>query len=151
MKGRVYSLNVSDKKGEPKKPVEECLFIENYGIQGDVHAGLIDTRQVSLLSWERIKEKNDSLDLHNKLKPGDFAENITTEGIDLRRLKIGDRFRINDVLLEISQLGKKCHTGCDIYKKTGSCIMPKEGIFARVIKGGRIKTGDEIMISSDFL
>ena len=144
MRGSVYSLNISKKQGEKKKPVGECIFIENYGIQGDVHAGLIDTRQVSLLSWDRIKEKNGSLGKDYKLQPGDFAENITIEGIELIKLKIGDRLKIKDVILEVSQIGKKCHTECEIYKQLGWCIMPKEGIFARVIKGGKVKKNDEI-------
>jgi MOSC domain-containing protein YiiM len=146
MKGKVYSLNISQKQGEKKKPVEQCIFIEDYGIQGDIHAGLIDTRQVSLLSWDRIKYKQISSDIFYELYPGDFAENITTEGIDLLKLNKGDRIRIKEVILEVSQIGKKCHTDCQIYKKLGWCIMPKEGIFARVIKGGEVKKGDEIEV-----
>lgn len=147
MKGKVFSLNKSEKKGVTKTPVKEAVFVENYGIKGDVHAGLDEKRQVSFLSWESIQKKNFCLKKKDEsLKPGDFAENITTSGIDLSLIKIGDRLIINNVVLEVSQIGKKCHIYCEIYKKIGSCIMPKEGIFARVINGGRVKKGDEIKI-----
>lgn len=147
MKGIIFSLNKSDKKGIAKSPVKEAVFIENYGIKGDVHAGLDEKRQVSLLSWESIQKKNFCLKKKDEsLKPGDFAENITTSGIDLSFIKVGDRFIINDVILEVSQIGKSCHIYCEIYKKIGSCIMPKEGIFARVIKGGKIKKSDIIKV-----
>ncbi|MCM8789281.1 MAG: molybdopterin-binding protein, partial [Candidatus Omnitrophica bacterium] len=147
MKGKIFSLNKSNKKGTAKKSVKKAVLIENYGMQGDVHAGLDLQRQISLLSWESIQKKNFCLKkADNDLKPGDFAENITTTGIDLTRIKIRDRLRINDVVLEISQIGKKCHKYCDIYKKIGSCIMPKEGVFAKVIKGGKVNRGDVITV-----
>ena len=152
MKGRVYSLNISKRKGEVKVPVKEAFFRENYGIEGDVHAGLKDKRQVSLLSWESIRKKNFCLKKSDvNLKPGDFAENITTSDLDLARIKIGTRLRVGEAILEISQIGKECHLHCEIYRKIGSCIMPGEGVFARVIKGGRVKSGDtiEIMDSAD--
>jgi MOSC domain-containing protein YiiM len=146
-KGRVYSLNIGERKGEPKKPVSEATFLENFGIVGDVHAGLDEKRQVSILSWERIKEKNFCLKRTGEnLKPGDFAENITIAGLDLTHLEIGTRIFCGQVILEVSQIGKKCHTYCEIYKRVGSCLMPKEGIFARVLKGGRIRKGDTVEI-----
>ncbi len=110
---------------------------------GDAHAGVIDRRQVSLLATESI-DKMRSRGL--ELVPGDFAENLTTEGIDLHHLPIGTRLTVGDeVNLEISQIGKECHTACAIRRKVGECIMPEEGVFARVITGGTIKTGDRIL------
>ena len=147
MKGKIFSINISTKKGIPKQPRKEAALKENFGILGDVHAGDV-VKQVSLLSWEAVVKQNNCPKIKSdKLKPGDFAENITTLGMDLARLKIGNRLIINDdVILEISQIGKECHAFCSIYKKTGSCIMPKQGIFARVVKGGIIKVGDEMEV-----
>ncbi|MCM8821931.1 MAG: molybdopterin-binding protein [Candidatus Omnitrophica bacterium] len=145
--GNVFSINISAKKGTAKFPVKEAIFKKDSGIEGDAHAGRDKNRQVSLLSWESIQKKNFCLKKEDKkLKPGDFAENITTSGIDLSLIKIGDRFNIGNVVLEVSQIGKKCHLYCEIYKKIGSCIMPGEGIFARVVKGGKAKTGDLIKV-----
>lgn len=147
MIGKVFSLNKSEKKGVAKIPLKEAVFIKNYGLQGDVHAGTDTQRQVSLLSWESIQKKNFCLKRKGEeLKPGDFAENITTAEIDLSLIKTGDRLRIGNVVLEVSQIGKKCHIYCEIYKKIGSCIMPKEGIFAKVIKGGKVRPGDIIRV-----
>ncbi len=145
MKGSIFSLNISDAKGVAKTPVREAVMKEDSGVAGDVHAGQDQDKQVSLLSWESIQRKNFCLKKEDaKLKPGDFAENITTLGIDLSALKIGDRLRAAGVILEISRIGKKCHVHCDIYRKIGGCIMPKEGMFARVVRGGKIKAGDGI-------
>jgi len=144
MKGIVYSVNIGEKKGEIKKPVNKIILIENYGVKGDCHAKEGTTRQVSLLSWERMNEEFFCLKKKIDIKPGIFAENITTEKIDLRKLKVGDKLKINEAIIEISEIGKKCHVYCEIYKKVGKCIMPKEGIFAKVIKGGEVKKGDII-------
>jgi len=145
MKGELFSLNISQKKGTIKLPVPSASFREDFGIEGDVHAGLLDKRQVSLLSWESIQKKNFCRKKESEqLKPGDFAENITTRGLDLSAVKVGDLFRIGRVTLEISQIGKKCHLHCEIYKKIGDCITPREGIFARVIQGGKVWVGDPI-------
>ncbi|MCS7180211.1 MAG: molybdopterin-binding protein [bacterium] len=146
MKGFVYSVNIGEKKGEIKKPVEKIELIENYGIKGDCHAERGINRQVSLLSWERMNEEFFCLKRKDDLKPGLFAENITTEKIDLRKLKIGDKLKINEVIIEISEIGKKCHNWCEIGKKVGKCLMPKEGIFGKVIKAGEIKKGDVIEV-----
>lgn len=147
MEGKVVSVNISKKKGEIKIPVEEAILKEGYGIEGDVHAGLNEKKQVSILSWDRMKEENFCLKKGGiELSPGIYAENLTVEGIDLRNLKVGTRLKINDVILEVSQIGKKCHLHCEIYKKIGRCLMPEEGIFARVIRGGKIKVGDKIEI-----
>lgn len=144
MTGKVVSINISDKKGVRKRPVEEAVINENYGIEGDAHASSTWHRQVSLLAIESIK-KMQAMGLD--VKPGDFAENITTEGIDLLSLPLGTRMRIGkEVIGEVSQIGKECHTRCAIYYQAGDCVMPKEGIFIRVLKGGAIKKSDEIQI-----
>ena len=145
MKGKIHSLNISSKKGIPKTPVAEAKAIEDFGLENDIHAqpGI---RQVSLLAIESINRQKECAKVKKKdidLKPGDFAENITTSGIDLKKLKIGDRLKAGDeVILEISKIGKECHIGCAIYQKLGDCIMPREGIFAKIIKGGTLKKGD---------
>jgi MOSC domain-containing protein YiiM len=130
-----------------KKNVNEGILIENLGIKDDAHANSETHRQVSFLAMESIKKMQDmGLDVHE----GDFAENITTSGIDLLALPIGSKITIGDkTLLEISQHGKVCHKPCAIYHQAGTCVMPKEGIFAKVIKGGEIKTGDPIITITD--
>jgi MOSC domain-containing protein YiiM len=144
MPARVISVNISEKKGIRKRPVDEVLLRLDYGIEGDAHASSEWHRQVSLLAVESIdKMRKMGLDLH----PGDFAENITTEGVDLVSLPLGSRIRIgDDVVGEVSQIGKECHARCAIYYQAGDCVMPKEGIFIRVITGGKVKTGDPVEI-----
>lgn len=139
----IVAVCTSNKKGIRKEAITEGLFQTEHGLVGDAHAGVIDRRQVSLLATESIdKMRNRGLEL----VPGDFAENLTTEGIDLHHLLIGTRLTVGDeVALEISQIGKECHTACAIRRKVGECIMPEEGVFARVITGGTIKTGDRIL------
>lgn len=142
MEGKIVSINISERKSVRKNPVEEAELVENLGVKGDAHAeGGI--RQVSLLALESIKKM---IDMGVKVKPGDFAENITTEGLDLLSLPIGTRLSVGDVILEVSQHGKICHTKCNIYKTVGDCVMPKEGIFCKVIRGGKIKKGDIIKV-----
>ncbi len=142
--GKVIAVCRSDKKGVKKQDIKQGLLEENFGLVGDAHADSTTHRQVSLLAIESI-EKMRQLGL--EVNPGDFAENLTTEGIDLPSLPVGTRVRIGDaVLLEITQIGKECHTGCAIYQQVGKCIMPEEGIFARVLCGGTVKIGDEIRI-----
>lgn len=145
MSGRVISINISDKKGVRKKPVAEVLLREEHGIEEDAHASSEWHRQVSLLALESIeKMRKMGLDV----KPGDFAENITTEGLNLLSLPVGTKLTIgSSIELEVSQIGKECHTRCAIYYQAGDCVMPKEGIFVRVLKGGRMKTGDTISVS----
>ncbi len=151
MKGKVYSLNIGKEKGKGKIPVPEAYFQQGSGLEGDVHAGVLEDRQVSLLAWERIQEKNFCLKKSGPdLKPGDFAENITTVNLDLTKLKPGTKIYIGSVVLEVSKIGKECHNYCQIYKKLGSCLMPREGVFARVLKGGSVKVGDEIEIKNDY-
>jgi MOSC domain-containing protein YiiM len=136
----VLAVCISKNKGERKKPVQAVELRENHGIVGDGHAGDWH-RQVSLLAQESI-DKMRALGLD--VNAGDFAENITTVGIDLVALPIGTRLQIDETLLEVTQIGKECHTRCAIYYQAGDCVMPKEGIFASVISGGRIRPGDEI-------
>jgi len=145
MKGKVVSINISAKKGARKKPIKKAEIITNHGIKDDAHASSTWHRQISLLALESIKKMQD---LGLKVNPGDFAENITTEGIDLITLPVGTRMKIGDVEAEVSQIGKECHTRCAIYYQAGDCVMPKEGIFVRVLKGGEIRVGDKIEVNA---
>lgn len=146
MSAKVLSLNVSEKKGVRKKPVEEVMLRTEYGIEGDAHASSEWHRQVSILAQESIKKMQD---LGLKVKAGDFAENITTEGIDVVSLPLGTKLKIgSEVEVEISQIGKECHTRCAIYYQAGDCVMPKEGIFIRVLKGGKVRVGDAIELEA---
>ena len=126
-----------------KKDITEGLFVEGLGLEGDAHSGFAH-RQISLISMEDINTMKDKLP---DLVPGSFAENLTTEGIDLASLAIGDKLTIGESLLEVSQIGKECHTHCEIYHRTGDCIMPQKGIFCKVLRGGKVKTGDAIVRS----
>jgi MOSC domain-containing protein YiiM len=137
MAGRLVAVCVSLNKGERKTPVESAELRPDHGIVGDAHAGDWH-RQVSLLAKESIA-KMQQLGLN--VDAGDFAENLTTEGIDLLSLPIGARLQVGDALLEITQIGKECHTRCAIYHQAGDCVMPKEGLFARVLNGGVIRPG----------
>ena len=138
----VFAVCKSRKKGIRKDTVTEGVFKEEYGMVDDAHADCQTHRQVSLLAMESIdKMQGTGIDL----KPGDFAENITTKGIDLVSIPIGTKISIGDeVVLEMTQLGKECHTACAIRKQVGKCIMPEEGIFGRVLRGGTVKPGDTI-------
>ena len=136
----VKAVCISENKGERKKPVLEVELRENHGIVGDAHAGDWH-RQISLLASESI-DKMRALGLD--VDSGDFAENITTTGIELVSLPIGTRLQIGKVLMEVTQIGKECHNRCAIYEQAGDCVMPKEGIFAKVLSGGGIKPEDEI-------
>ena len=139
---KVLAVCISENKGERKKPVEAVELREGHGIVGDAHAGDWH-RQVSLLAMESI-EKMRALGLD--VTSGDFAENITTEGIELVTLPVGSRLQVGETVLEITQIGKECHSRCAIYDQAGDCVMPKEGVFAAVVKGGMIKAGDSIAI-----
>jgi MOSC domain-containing protein YiiM len=144
MTAKIVSINISDKKGVRKKAVESAALKENYGIENDAHASETWHRQISLLALESIK-KMQAKGL--TVGPGDFAENFTTEGIDLLSLPIGTRFTVGeDIEVEISQIGKVCHNRCAIYYQAGDCVMPKEGIFVKVLKSGTVKKGDKIRI-----
>ena len=137
----------SEKKGTRKEVVAEGVIGEDYGLIGDAHADCCTHRQVSLLAVESI---NKMRNLGFDVGPGDFAENLTTEGIDLISLPVGTEVSVGkEVALEISQIGKECHTRCAVYYQIGECIFPKEGIFAKVIRGGPVRTGDQIRIEED--
>ncbi len=139
-KGKIIAVCTSPSKGTIKTNVGSGMLIEEFGIEGDAHGGFAH-RQVSLIAAEDIETMRAKLP---DLEPGSFAENLTTEGFDLSALAIGDRVRVGTCLLEVSQIGKECHTKCQVFYKTGDCIMPKKGIFCRVIEGGRVEVGDEI-------
>ena len=140
--GTIKAVCTSDIKGIQKTEKDSITLQPDWGIEGDAHAGKWH-RQVSLLPYERIEEfKARGADVVN----GSFGENIIVEGFDLRSLPIGTRFKSGDVVLELTQLGKECHQHCAIYHQMGECIMPHEGVFCKVIEGGRITAGDEIAI-----
>ena len=142
-RGKVLAVNISEDKGTKKTNVQACSLLKDFGLEGDAHGGPWH-RQVSLLANESI-EKMRAKGL--TVGYGDFAENITTEGIDLVHLPIGTEVRIgNSVILRVTQIGKECHERCAIYYQAGDCVMPKEGIFAEVVTEGEVKVGDEIII-----
>ena len=141
---RIIAVCKSKEKGTKKEVVADSILREDYGLIGDAHADGSTHRQVSLLAIESI---NKMRSLGFNVGPGDFAENLTTEGIDLVSLTVGTRISAGDeIILEISQIGKECHAGCAIYRQPGKCIMPREGVFAKVIRGGLVRTGDTINV-----
>ena len=141
--GYIDSINISEKKGTKKIPIENACLKVDHGIIGDAHAGP-GIRQVSLLSKESITDFSLNPKLKICLHNGSFGENITTRGIDLESLKLGDKLMVGNSLVEISKIGKECHKPCQIFHSVGDCIMPKKGIFAKVIINGNITTGDII-------
>lgn len=144
--GKVTAICVSEKRGTQKVNINEATFIEEFGIENDAHAGKWH-RQVSLISYEQIEAFKAR---GGKVEPGAFGENVIVQGIDFKTLPVGTRLKCNDVVLEMTQIGKKCHTQCEIFYQVGDCIMPREGVFARVLHGGKIKVGDELeVIESD--
>lgn len=143
MIAKVLSINISEKKGVIKTPIKEGIFIEEHGLKDDAHAGKWH-RQVSLLAQESI-DKMIKMGISD-LDAGKFAENITTEGIVLHELPVGTRLKIGETIQEVTQIGKECHKGCAIKNQVGTCIMPTEGIFTRIIQGGVIRSGDSIEI-----
>lgn len=141
--GKIIAISISKKKGIPKSNIDEANLIEGFGIEGDAHADSKTHRQISLLALESIDKMRESIP---KLTPGIFAENITTVGYDLNKIQIGQKLKIGKTaIIEITQLGKECHSKCAIYYKAGDCIMPKEGVFAKVIAGGKIRVEDLIV------
>jgi len=146
IKGVIKAISVSKEKGIPKTNVPEAKVKIDFGIVGDAHAANWH-RQISLLAIESIDKM---VAMGAKVSPGNFAENITTEGIELPKLPIGSRLKISGgIELEITQIGKECHSRCEIFKQVGDCIMPREGIFARVRKAGTMKNGDSIEVLND--
>lgn len=145
--GKIMAVCISEKRGTQKKNIDKVRLIENFGLKGDAHGGNWH-RQVSLLSYEKVRafeEKGISVE------DGAFGENLLVEGFDFKTLPVGTRFRCGEALLEMTQIGKECHSHCEIYQAVGDCIMPREGVFARVLHGGEIQIGDELEIvpSSD--
>ncbi|WP_122640751.1 MOSC domain-containing protein [Romboutsia sp. Marseille-P6047] len=137
--GEILAICISEKKGTLKNEINEANFIEDFGIENDAHAGKWH-RQVSLLGFEKIdafRKKGANVDF------GAFGENLVVEGIELEKLPIGQKIQIGEVLLEVTQIGKKCHDKCQIYYQVGECIMPRNGIFTKILSGGRVKVGDK--------
>ena len=142
MEGQIIAVCSAPQKGMIKKDVREGVLVEALGLEGDAHMGFAH-RQVSLISMEDIRTMMTKLPT---LVAGSFAENLTTEGFDLSLLKIGDQLSVGETILEVSQIGKECHSGCAIYKAMGDCIMPREGVFTRVLRGGTISVGDNMTV-----
>ena len=139
--GKILAICTSPKRGTVKTEVPEATLTPEWGIETDAHGGNWH-RQVSLLSYEKIEEFKAK---GAPVKDGAFGENLIVQGFDFKTLPVGTRLKCNDVILEITQIGKQCHNGCEIFKIMGDCIMPREGVFARVIKGGVISEGDEMV------
>lgn len=144
--GKVLSVCISDVRGVAKHPVESLHLIPDHGIEGDAHAGNWH-RQVSLLAQESVDTLQSKITL--KLKPGDFAENVLTEGIELKSLPIGTRLKMGTAMGEVTQIGKECHNDCAIRRQVGDCVMPREGIFVRILEEGILKPGDTIAVVAD--
>jgi len=144
-RGRVVAVCTSAAKGEKKRPVASGRLETEHGLVGDAHAG--SARQVSLLAQGSIDE---IVRLGRAVSPGDFAENLTTEGLVLHTLPVGTRLQVGpEARLEITQIGKECHTRCEIFAQVGTCVMPTQGVFARVLRGGEVKAGDAIEVMDD--
>lgn len=140
--GEIKAICISERRGTQKKEIPEAQILEDWGIEGDAHGGKWH-RQISLLAVEKIEEfraRGAEIDY------GAFGENLIVEGYDLRTLPVGTRFRIGEVLLELTQIGKECHSHCEIYKQMGECIMPHEGVFAIVLEGGILRAGQSIVL-----
>ena len=150
MQGRIFSININAEKGEPKKMVASGVLRQGHGLEGDAHAGP-GLRQVSMLSIEEIEGAEAvSGACGVDFRPGIFAENITIEYMDLSKLRVGDKIALGEeAVLEISQIGKDCHGGCSVAREAGLCIMPKQGIFATVEKGGAIRVYDMVRVLGD--
>lgn len=148
----IVSLNVSDEKGKRKRPVASVTLVAGKGVEHDAHSGVLEDRQVSFLAMEEIEGANAKLAAGEGsgcvkappggIGPGDFAENVTTRGVSLHELPIGTRLQIGGAVLEVSKIGKECHAACEIRTLVGDCIMPRRGIFGRVIQGGEVKRED---------
>ena len=140
---KILAVCISEHKGIQKHPVEEVQLRPDHGIVGDAHAGNWH-RQVSLLGIESVQKVQEHISF--QLKPGDFAENILTEGICLYQLPVGTKLKIGPVLAEVTQIGKECHNDCAIRKAAGDCVMPREGIFVKILEGGTVRPGDELTV-----
>lgn len=140
--GKIMAVCISEQKGTRKKDVGSVRILEDWGMEGDAHGGKWH-RQVSLLSWEQVEAfKARGADV----APGAFGENLLVSGFDFKTLPLGTRFRCGGAVLELTQIGKECHAHCEIYRQVGECIMPREGAFTRVLRGGVVRVGDELVI-----
>ena len=140
--GKITGICISEKRGVQKHLITEANIVCDWGIEGDAHGGKWH-RQISLLSYDKIEAFRAR---GAEVEDGAFGENVIVQGIDFRNLPVGTRLKCNDVLLEMTQIGKECHHGCQIFQKMGECIMPREGVFAKVLYGGKIKAGDEMIV-----
>lgn len=141
--GNIVAVCISEKKGTAKKNIGRCRIVENFGLENDAHAGNWH-RQVSLLSYEEVEKfRKRGADVAD----GAFGENLLVQGFDFKTYPVGTIFRCKDVVLEITQIGKQCHSKCEIFHQVGDCIMPREGVFARVLHGGTIQVGDDLCLS----
>ena len=145
MTGRVVSVNTSEVTGEKKEPQPQVELVAEHGIRGDAHAGDWH-RQVSLLAMESIQKMRDC---GADVGPGAFGENVTTEGVVVHELPVGTRLRLGDSLCEVTQIGKVCHDRCAIFRQVGDCVMPREGIFVRVLEGGTLQAGDAMEVLAE--
>ena len=143
--GKIIAVCTSPEKGTQKQNVGSALLVEDWGIQGDAHAGKWH-RQVSLLSYDRVEEFRTR---GAQVEPGAFGENLLVESFDFKSLPVGTRFGCNGAVLELTQIGKQCHAHCQIYRQVGDCIMPREGVFTRVLHGGTISVGDELTMEGE--
>lgn len=143
--GKIIAVCISPEKGTPKGDVGTARLIENWGLEKDAHAGTWH-RQVSLLSYEKFQAFQSK---GAPIVPGAFGENLLVEGFDFRALPVGTKLRCGEVLLEMTQIGKQCHHGCEIFQRMGECIMPTEGVFARVLQGGIVSVGDELSLEAE--
>lgn len=143
---KILAVCISERKGEQKHPVDRIELKVDHGIVGDAHAGNWH-RQVSLLGTESVRKVQEKIDF--ELKPGDFAENVLTEGIVLYQLPVGTKLRLGTALCEVTQIGKECHYGCAIRKAAGDCVMPREGIFVKVLEPGEARAGDELTLVTE--
>ena len=145
--GKVMSVCISEVRGTKKKQIEKAVLVKDWGIEGDAHAGSWH-RAVSLLSYEKYEaaQKRFAEAGFKALQPGDFAENIMVSGIDFAKRPVGIRFRCGSTVLRMTQIGKECHSGCEIRKLVGTCIMPKKGVFCRILSGGTVRPGDSFEV-----
>ena len=141
--GKILAICLSKQKGTPKINMGSALLVENHGLEGDAHAGN-GPRQVSLLSHDKIQAFREK---GAEVTDGDFGENLVVEGLDLKNLPVGTRLECGEALLEMTQIGKDCHSPCQIYQRMGDCIMPREGVFARVLRGGPVRVGDDLVVA----
>ncbi len=142
--GKVMAVCISEKRGTPKINIIKGKIITNYGLENDAHAGNWN-RQISLLCYDKVREFRAK---GAKVSDGAFGENLLVEDIDFKKLSVGTILRSNDVILEMTQIGKECHAHCEIYQQVGDCIMPREGVFAKVLHGGTIAVGDDLYVDS---